>query len=1197
MTVRTALLTALVALAVLAAPGAASAQGQVPDVNVFTDEATQPGCTVDHCTLRERVDEALTADTITLEAGTYELTQGEPLNLDRAMQIEGAGARSTTIDAGGTSQVGHVDDEALVTVVGVTVTGGDADAGDNPSMGNGGAFRVEPSAGLILAQTTLTGNRASATGGAVSNWGDLQFIESTATGNVVEGGSPALGGGIYSVGEGAVLFNSTISDNVAGGPGAARGGGVYVADGSSLEHVTIAGNTAAEGSGLYEATGQSTLSATLLAGNTDAECAGETPAATDAHSLAEDDSCGFGGTGSLEEVDARLAPLADYGGPTDTHALFAGSPAIDAADAQRCPVQDQRLFDRPPGPCDIGAFEGSVAAEPVRLDSSPLDLWADGLGRLQVRLDGEPDGMFYPPSENAANAGLEIVTGADHYGLGVGRLPISAPEVGAAGDEQSITSAYRIGRDLVVTERLLHEPGTQVFNVEYDLRNTSDLPVDLRAGELADLYIGGDDTGSGFYAEASEFRFVGGRSADGLITGMVERTPWTRFQEGFYGDVFQNFAAGGLDDTWLPDPVDNGVGVEWELTLPPGEQRTLAVTWRIGLETRVNATGDDDDGTCLAPPSGDCTLREAVRHGLPGSDVVLPAGDYQLTEALDVDRDVAIVGDGARETVIRGAAGARVLAVSQDVSISGVRITGGDVSDEQQAGGGIYVASQGQLTVVETTIDGNAAASGGGIYSAGSLIVERSTITGNDAIGPEPGDGGGVFVSGGAATIENSTISANDSSNEGAGLYNQNGIVDLRNVTFAANDGDEGGAIYHDVPGVTDARATLRNVLIAIGEGGACGGDAVHAIGTLAEDGTCAGADVVGGAGIGGLLANNGPTDTHALLPGSPAIDAGANCFDGDQRGVERPQGAACDVGAFELEADTALTVTTRVVNDNGGTLAPGDVLVRLLARGNEVDAAPGNPQGKSYALVAGEYVVSPPARSGYTVAVGGACGSDGRVLLTADAECVVSYDDVATSGGGGGGGGGTQDPPPGLPEPVAGKTLNVLPAAGTVKVRVPGTNRFVVLAAGQSLPVGTIVDALKGRVTLVAAGGQTATFYDGIFKIGQGKGAKPLTTLTLVEALSCKTGKASAAAKKKTKRRLWGDGSGRFETKGKHSAATVVGTQVARRGPLRLHADQGRARQGLGSRLHQEEDGAREGRQAVRRAAEELADRLLTGA
>ena len=72
------------------------------------------------------------------------------------------------------------------------------------------------------------------------------------------------------------------------------------------------------------------------------------------------------------------------------------------------------------------------------------------------------------------------------------------------------------------------------------------------------------------------------------------------------------------------------------------------------------------------------------------------------------------------------------------------------------------------------------------------------------------------------------------------------------------------------------------------------------------------------------------------------------------------------------------------------------------------------------------------------------------------------------------------------------------------MKVKVAGTNRFVELEEGQQIPVGSMVDTTKGRVTIVAAGGQSADFYDGIFRLSQGKGAKPLTTLTLVEALSC---------------------------------------------------------------------------------------------
>ena len=95
---------------------------------------------------------------------------------------------------------------------------------------------------------------------------------------------------------------------------------------------------------------------------------------------------------------------------------------------------------------------------------------------------------------------------------------------------------------------------------------------------------------------------------------------------------------------------------------------------------------------------------------------------------------------------------------------------------------------------------------------------------------------------------------------------------------------------------------------------------------------------------------------------------------------------------------------------------------------------------------------------------------------------------------------------------------------------------------------MGTTVDVTKGRVTLVAAankagGTMQGGFYDGTFKFTQTKGAKPLTTLRLTDKLSCGSGKASAAAKKK-KRRLWGDGKGRFRTSGSFSSATVRGTK-----------------------------------------------------
>ncbi len=136
-----------------------------------------------------------------------------------------------------------------------------------------------------------------------------------------------------------------------------------------------------------------------------------------------------------------------------------------------------------------------------------------------------------------------------------------------------------------------------------------------------------------------------------------------------------------------------------------------------------------------------------------------------------------------------------------------------------------------------------------------------------------------------------------------------------------------------------------------------------------------------------------------------------------------------------------------------------------------------------------------------------------------------------------------TQPSQPQLPPPEAGKTVNAVPKRGRVRIKRPGTNRFVNLDEGQQIPVGSVVDTTEGRVTIIAAGGQSADFYDGIFRLTQGKRAEPLTTLTLVQELRCAEGGSARAAAKPKTRRLWGEGTGKFRTRGRHSAATVVGT------------------------------------------------------
>jgi hypothetical protein len=143
------------------------------------------------------------------------------------------------------------------------------------------------------------------------------------------------------------------------------------------------------------------------------------------------------------------------------------------------------------------------------------------------------------------------------------------------------------------------------------------------------------------------------------------------------------------------------------------------------------------------------------------------------------------------------------------------------------------------------------------------------------------------------------------------------------------------------------------------------------------------------------------------------------------------------------------------------------------------------------------------------------------------------------------------------LPPPVTGKQVNAETKSGKVRIRLPGTKRFIELGPGDQVPVGTTIDATHGRITLTTAvaGGKTqhADFYSGVFRVSQSKGKHPLTTLTLNGPRpTCTTKKkhkkAHAATKKKHKkkvktRRLWGSGHGAFRTRGRYSSATVRGT------------------------------------------------------
>lgn len=266
--------------------------------------------------------------------------------------------------------------------------------------------------------------------------------------------------------------------------------------------------------------------------------------------------------------------------------------------------------------------------------------------------------------------------------------------------------------------------------------------------------------------------------------------------------------------------------------------------------------------------------------------------------------------------------------------------------------GGAIAARVGHLTLTNSTLVSNTAVLGGALKVGSSsatmeLIIDRSTISNNQATESGGGLYAGTSDQGPGILVVNSTISGNRA-RTGGGLYLSEAWdsvqVRMVNSTVTQNRADKGAGVYlfNEASGIDNVSSlTMGNSLIADNQGGAqCVGEIeegydfrgqqITSLGhNLDSDGTCLSPTVAQAgdlpgvsAGLGPLDDNGGPTLTHALLPGSQAIDAGDNaiCFvrpvNGvDQRGVTRPQGMHCDIGAYEA-AVSAGGVQTVYAND-----------------------------------------------------------------------------------------------------------------------------------------------------------------------------------------------------------------------------------------------------------------------------------------
>jgi hypothetical protein len=346
--------------------------------------------------------------------------------------------------------------------------------------------------------------------------------------------------------------------------------------------------------------------------------------------------------------------------------------------------------------------------------------------------------------------------------------------------------------------------------------------------------------------------------------------------------------------------------------------------------------------------SGNCTLTEAVvaantdsavdacdaGSGADVIDLTGLTGTITPSASLFIPTDVTIEGPGARNLRISGTAAQTIR------NDGGATVVIKDVTIADTAGIGTFsgciTPCAGSLTLERVRVTNCTGAPEGPPFDddamgpavatncgGANLTIVDSTFDDNHVTGGNDADGGAIWWAGAALKIVNSTFSGNTASSDGGALFLLGGSTTLDNVTFADNAAGGGG----DALAVVNTTVVLRNTVAADGiQDGNCadlGSGTITSTYTLSDDATCGsgtGNQTNVAAGLGTLADNGGPTDTHLPDPGSPLIDAGdpAGCTDqtggallADQRGITRPQGSRCDVGAVEVVTTTTTTTSS----------------------------------------------------------------------------------------------------------------------------------------------------------------------------------------------------------------------------------------------------------------------------------------------
>ena len=485
----------------------------------------------------------------------------------------------------------------------------------------------------------------------------------------------------------------------------------------------------------------------------------------------------------------------------------------------------------------------------------------------------------------------------------------------------------------------------------------------------------------------------------------------------------------------------------------------------------VNSLNDITDGFCNPTH---CNLREAVilANGAPSADEIRfdpavfgVARTISLTKGfLPITSPLTITGSGMSLLTISTNHNERLFRTSSVVSISGLTSTGGVADGGITNTGtldltavrftainpiddfrGVVQNDGGTVTLTECLIDANdAISSEGGLFNGGggTMNVIRTTIANNR------GDtsGGGIRNDDSTLNVENSTISGNETSFQGGGIFVWGGTANIKHSTITGNQSDNDGTTSGGIETFGTGTVKISNSIVAgntgsttitdlLGNFTSQGNNLIGAATVFTGMVNGANGDKVGSsvaplnAVIGPLASNGGPTQTRALLDGSPAIDGGhtLNSLPTDQRSIARPFDGnvdgtpVSDIGAFELNGTPGPSPTpvptpvpgatftvTNTDNNGAGSLRQAVLDANVAAGANTITfdtTVFSTPQ--TITLTSGDIVFTNSANSNATIIGPGAnlltiSGNTASKIFTALETPVVSISGMTLTGGNG---------------------------------------------------------------------------------------------------------------------------------------------------------------------------------------------------